>query len=225
MKVPSLTNRRLYIFVIAALLVVTAIFGYNFFMNGNAYNYKTVGLYRLDSRFSGAALSVQKPAEINQKARSVAVGSSLAYLAQDDPGQSAQNKLAYIGLSTTQDANVANKEYMEYLSGVLNKPSDRDYPQAVTPIKDFIRNATDGRGIVDLKNAKQFRSADIKENAWSFDFKARSSDINIREIEGRAVLAAGNRTFYYVLVAAPDGNWGGNQKAWTQVLDSLKINQ
>jgi len=70
-------------------------------------------------------------------------------------------------------------------------------------------------------------NTNIKSNAWKFDVSiTNGSNVNkISNVEGKAVLVAGKRTFYYFLIDSVDQTWKNNQKVWQQVLDSIKVDQ
>lgn len=227
-QTPFLQNRRKLYSLIAVLILIPIAFGLYLILNngpGKNYGYKAFDSYKLSSYLNGAAISLDKPTEIGQKTRNVAIGHAQAYLAQDDPGQDAQNKLAYIGLSSNQSALAASDSYLSSLNEVYADKNHQDYQKLTDALKTFVMQSTDGRSTIELKDPRKFTNKNITGKAWAFKFHGSSSDKKIRDVEGTAVLVVGDRTFYYLAVGAPKNNWQGNQDVWDKILGSLKIDQ
>lgn len=231
---PLIQIRRQFYTILAIIMVVAAAIGGGIYYRDHktsnqtqTYKYsKGLESYTLDSVYKGAGMSFKKPSELKQKNRSVSVGRSQAFFSQSQTTEErSQNKLAYLGASSVQSSNAASDSYLKFLGGVLLNSSSNDYLAIVSPIQEFIRHSTDNRVVVELTSAKDFRSAHINKNAWVLDFKATTTDNGIWPINGKVILEAGNRTFYYFMVGATDSNWQSNQKVWQQTLDSLKIDQ
>lgn len=76
-----------------------------------------------------------------------------------------------------------------------------------------------------IQSLKNFTNADIKQGAWVADFTAASGSKSLPSYKGRLVKVITNKATYTFYVFAYDYNWDANQNTWTQVFDSLKVDQ
>ena len=82
--------------------------------------------------------------------------------------------------------------------------------------------------ILELGQPSPLSNSNLKQNAWQFDFTAKSKVDNssgASVIKGKLVFIIGKGVFYYFMIATVDYNWQSNQAIWNQVLDSIKIDQ
>ena len=212
-------TKYLYILTIAVLLATAIgsglyyqIYTRNIDKQDYSFKYSSLDNYKLESVLKDAALSVKKPVELKEKDKGVAMGSSKALLTHNYYNYTSQNKLA-------------TESYLNYLNDVLKNSSHKDFQAVTASLKEFIRQSTDDRSDIDLQSASVFINSGIKKNAWKLNFAVNSNAKNTWPIKGSVILAASNKTFYYILVGSMESNWQSNEKTWQQILDSIKIDQ
>ncbi len=112
---------------------------------------------------------------------------------------------------------------------ILNKAlSSSSALGAVVNLKDFIKLKMPAGYTPKLESVKQFRSSNVKTNAWAVTASATATDAkdkNLGHQQGEVIYVITDHAYYYFLVMATDYNWANNQSAWQAVFDSLQLDQ
>ena len=193
-----------------------------------SYTYSKLDDFKLPSVLKGAGISFNKPTEFIQAGDSVVQeGFSAAIFYQPNYATDPKTAIAYLSANSVQSALAASSSYVEQLSSVLNNPSDSRYQTMVGPVKDFLVAATDSSFRIDIGSAKPLQTANLKNNAWEFDFFIQNdkNKTKVTPLRGKAILAVGKNSFYYFMVSSVYYNWGPSQSVWQQMIDSIKIDQ
>jgi len=189
--------------------------------NPNEYRYHKLNSYSLTQGLSGSGIIFEKPVEFKV---SYLVNTSVILI-----HDLANKQLsAYIAAAVTPLKTPLFASDLQNYNQVLASPSNNYYGQTVKGIQTFTQNnflrSSSQKGTVNFANAKKFTSANIKSNAWEFDFTAKDPVKNSQDI-GKTIFAITPKGYYYFTVYATNLNWTDNQKVWNRVFDSLKINQ
>jgi hypothetical protein len=244
-----LTKIPKYVFVIVVLLIVVlAVAVFTAFAKsdsnqskqpsveittGPSYKYSSLVDTELKGRLS--TIDFKRPKEFTLK-----VGESGTSIAEyTHAGADNKHQLAQIGAASAYTSHpiIANDPVdLTKLADAFNSASGNDYQTYLNKagITTFVNTELSKR-YFDNKPASQFKTtinrptkltnANIKNNAWLFDF---SSQYNDKKISGQVAFALGPSTdtlnsYYYLMLSTVDYNWQANSQVWHQVFDSMKI--
>lgn len=203
---------------------------YYFFIAPKQYHYTYTKLddYKLGSTPAGYGINFKKPTEFVESGKpEVIAGASETDLYHPNKQTTPTSSMGYIIASSVQSALAGSPTYVKDFSDIVNNPKDKNYSATVKGVNTFLQQSYNKLFKIDLGPAKQLKTANIKDNAWEFDFSIQNDQNKhkITPLRGEVVLAIGKRAFYYFTASTVDYNWDANQSTWNQVIDSIQIDQ
>jgi hypothetical protein len=104
--------------------------------------------------------------------------------------------------------------------------ASKDNKNATLQFVTFIQNSLTRDYNPVLSAPTPLQTANIKSNAWQFDFTAASTSQTTQPtMKGVVIYAFGKSAIYYFLVTAAQDDWTANPSTWAEVINSLKIDQ
>lgn len=190
-----------------------------------SYTYEQLQDYRFGGLKNGLGVELKKPTEFTEDPKeSSRPRKTLVHKVQQDDTQSYLGGLSILTVPATPQDREKNLPMMrEGLSA--DAPADK-YKAA----SDLVSVITDmwlpDQFEASFARAKPFSSANIKQDAWQFDFTAIDpKNPKTPKLHGKAIYAYGNNGVYILGFAAAGGNWQSNSKLWEQVINSIKLDQ
>ena len=225
-KQTRLASQLLVLSIIGLVLYYLA-YSLWFYGNLERYNYQKIDSFTLQSKTKNASLEFQKPTEFTQSYQSVELSRSDVLLAHKSSKGDATGTLGYISANIINSSLAANAAYKKELTKQMDNHTGVIYDNFLDSYKQSLAASVPNNYSIEMNSPSSLQTQNIKSSAWVYDFTASSTDsrVNNYSIDGKFVVAAGQKTFYYFTLASVNYNWNRNQSIWDEVLDSIKIDQ
>lgn len=248
------TGRRLLLVlgIISVLAVMSGTFGYiklyNDRQNNRTYSYTYTNLSDFKvSMGQGLSISFKLPTELlpkkptsSQQANSDKIPAQLQ-IKDLDPSKEAntnqmifshpQNSKTGSPLILAKEGVFINPTNANNLRTALKTTGSDEYKKLTADLQKLLQTQTGAQKITLNGSPKGFTNANIKGDAWQFDFTAEganplATNPKNKKYQGAAVVALGNKGGYYELsFSILDYNWQSNQKILQAILGSIKVDQ
>lgn len=193
------------------------------------YNYNRLNLHQLIGKNSGSGISFKKPVEFGSKQGST-TKSDQTQLRQPVVKNGQFVSIGGIAVSSSYMAKPLPAQFLKAIADSMANSDNPNHQSSIENLTRFINSSLGPRYTSKLAvEVKNLKTANIKSNAWIMDFsaspKTAQDKTQLPNLHGQIIFSIGKRAFYHLMVYAEDHNWTNNQKAWIQVLDSIKIDQ
>jgi hypothetical protein len=172
----------------------------------------------------GPAISFQKPTAFNSS--TLSTNKAMFSAGQNKPGATTQG---IIIAACTSSKPLPTAAYLAKLDHALLHTSDKGRGPYVWPVYKFVLDNTSFNYIPTLGPAVRFSNSAIKSNAWQISLAWKRSPSASASLpaqkQGTVIALAGQKSWYYLMLAATTANWQANQSTWNQILNSIKIDQ
>lgn len=181
------------------------------------YTYAKLDGYNIAWAGKGQGIAFSKPVELTRQT----AGQNQVELTHIVDKHTA----SHLAAASATSGDPVSKDDLLVLNSNLTRGDSEYHAGVVGSIKRFAADRLPPKWEVSTTTPKNFKGKTIKKDAWVMDITARQPAGKEALIKGQVVFAVSGNRYYYFLVAAPDYNWQSNQKVWSQVLDSLQIDQ
>jgi len=124
----------------------------------------------------------------------------------------------------TSTLDQANSYLKQFNQTMQNGPTDKSYAGYIKNITQYIQKAWPG-ATADVATAQPLSTANIKSNAWQFDFTVKTTKKPIYNYSGKIIYIPTQKNYYYFLMSAIDKTWQKNSSAWQHISASIKVDQ
>jgi len=231
-------RQKPYYWMIVVVVIATAIGSTAYFKlystlykeHDFKYTYTSLDNHQLSGKLPNTAISFKKPVEIKQAYKQVQEGFATTTLAHTKNPKASPNSglVSYISTSIAYSALAASDSYVSEVNKLMQEQKGKGYDDYKASLQKQLQSTLPKGMILELGQPSPLSNSNLKQNAWQFDFTAKSKDDNssgASVIKGKLVFIIGKGVFYYFMIATVDYNWQSNQAIWNQVLDSIKIDQ
>lgn len=228
-------SQKLVVTVLAAILVIAGVTGGYFLVKNSsgtgtyAFKYKALNSYTLSGDVKGGGITLQKPVELASSS-SPAPKQTQAFLSHTITNNSKPAvTAAQIFLATVNTSTVIQDGYKKNIGTMMTDPKNVSHDAVVKPVKDYATQRLKTSLVTTFSEAKALNTGNIKANAWYLTFTATPKDAKDKasqpDLSGEVIMGIGKSSFYYIMVYSLSNNWQSNQKAWDQVISSIKLDQ
>ena len=229
-----LMNRRAELAVV--LLIVLLAIGLSVHATHNSKNnqpilpvvkesYSKTTNYTVTSAPAGTGLTFIKPIEFGNTNTSI---SSAAFQETTTNRKNKTVPLAEMAAVTTPLGTPFYPASLKAVNSTILGPQSAAHT-FLAPIQQYVARNLDPGYTVALGSAKAYKTTNVKSDAWEIDLSASPTKASSADVlpvqQGALVYAISSKAFYYFFVMSDSYNWTGNQSAWNNVLNSLKVDQ
>jgi hypothetical protein len=183
------------------------------------YGYSKLEAFVLPKTKDYAGASFAKPEEFKQPSKP-SDGSQQVLLIH----QGADHIVPDVGRIALAEVKAKSTDIAR-VGKIITNPKDPAYNTFLRSFQDFIDPRLPLSYSSSLEVPVAFTSANIAKDAWIANFKAKSSHVNLPQLQGQALIVFKGGNIYYFMVENVSSDWSVNQKAWQQVVNSLKVDQ
>ena len=231
---PKHFGKRAKINLAVILLVVFAcVGGYLYYNNHQSKNvafphdnqtYTSLNSYSLTGKSAGQGMSFKLPSDFTKLAYKPKTDANFVSFLQHSSkdstltiGGAYANAAAYLAGQGPPDT------YLQAFNDKL-KAADKQFIGGQTTLATSTVSTHFTKQKLAIQSLKAFTNGNIKSGAWVVSFKV--SDTKSNPIyQGQLVYVISKAATYNFLVYTSDYNWNTNQSVWTQVFNSLKVDQ
>jgi hypothetical protein len=192
------------------------------------YTYDKTDNYLLSGPAVGSGIKFVKPVEFTQPTTD-RPSSDQAALVHTISRNDTVMTLGSIAVASVATQATPSNDYLKILDEAIMDPKNKNHGTMTTPIKSFVTDRMDPRYEVALGTARRLSNANLKSNAWLIDFvatdKNKDEKVKPTKFTGQTGLLVGKKSYYYFLLGAVDYNWSANSQMWSQVRNSIQIDQ
>lgn len=196
--------------------------------NTYSYIYNQLSALKLPGDGAGSGMSLDKPVElqtttIEEKSNQASLFHPL--VVNNKPVISVE-----IAIASVRSTIGLQPEYLIDLNKAITDPNNINHDGLIKPLQQFVTQRISPNYTAIFAKPKVLLTPNIKANAWYITYALTAKEktkpgLNFPDMEGQAIMAVGKSTVYYFKLDALKVNWQPNQKAWDQVINSLKIDQ
>lgn len=216
------------------------------------YSYSRLDNFRLQGVKNGAGVSFSKPTAYGLIYQ--AADNSQASFRHSIVKAAQHATIGGIDVASLNQNQAVSSAELNSINTSFSSPASSGYKSAVGPIQQFVSDRIGPLYNLKLTDASKFSSTFVRSGAWSWQFTATPKPVptpaaaastptapfdtssatpppakpaspNLPTFKGQIIFAVGNHTYYYFLMFNTDYNWDNNSSIWSQVTNSLKLDQ
>lgn len=230
-------GRRLLLILCVPIVLILVYCGYNYWQKNSLPNIR-----------SGQAVNIKYHNLAQHSIKGTGEHNGLTFSAPEQFINTDHAKtVSPIQLQLSRQAKLNNKSltagYILTQALYINPPPSADTIKTIgksitSPSQNNVRNVFSPQAFGMPKNLFQgykvvsstgtiFTSGNINKDAWVRDFSASATDPNAKlpDMQGHMITVFGKSAIYYLVVYTTKFDWQANQATWSQVINSLKIDQ
>jgi hypothetical protein len=193
----------------------------------NKQSYSSLQSYKLAGAKAGQGLGFSRPAEY--KLISVTKDKTQANFSDSIKKPPVYAPLGSIWLDSSAYPSSPDK-LKSYFSSAFSSSTNPNYQQALSGLEKFVSDRFSPLYDLTYASIQPLTTTNIKTGAWAFNFSAApkskyASSPNLESYKGQLVFALGHNAYYYLMAYATNYNWDNNQPTWSQVTNSISIDQ